>query len=356
MNNCPVFGICGYSGSGKTTLIEALLPALAARQLRVVVVKHDAHGLQLDQQGKDSHRLFQGGADVVAHDPGQSFLRTHATPASLPELLRLLGPHYDLILVEGHKTSPLAHKIWLLRDGEDRPPEAAGAVERVLAREADRCAAALEWLEQSLVPAWLGTPVYGGILIGGKASRMGREKHLLTLAGTTWVERIAAVVQPFVERLLLLGNAVVPQTLGRLAVLPDVPAISGPLAGMLAAMRWQPEASWLFVACDLPLVSAGAIEWLLASRRPGVWATIPQLKDGQGLEPLLAHYDYRSRPLLEQGRRPIDIACCDRVATPLIPPKLAAAWCNINTPEELQRLSETSHSAKNFPDSRLSNQ
>jgi molybdopterin-guanine dinucleotide biosynthesis protein A len=106
-------------------------------------------------------------------------------------------------------------------------------------------------------------------------------------------------------------------------------------------MRWQPGASWLFVACDLPLVSTGALEWLLASRRPGVWATIPQLESGQGLEPLLAHYDYRSRPLLEQGRRPIDIVGSDRVATPRIPPELAAAWRNINTREELQRLSET---------------
>ena len=39
--------ISGYSGSGKTTLIEALLPRLATRGLRVGVLKHDTHRLAL---------------------------------------------------------------------------------------------------------------------------------------------------------------------------------------------------------------------------------------------------------------------------------------------------------------------
>ena len=34
-----VFGISGYSGSGKTTLIERVLPVLAARGLKVAVLK-----------------------------------------------------------------------------------------------------------------------------------------------------------------------------------------------------------------------------------------------------------------------------------------------------------------------------
>ena len=60
----PVFGVCGWSGSGKTTLIEAVLPKLLARNLKVAVVKHDVHAIDVDRPGKDSDRFFQAGADV----------------------------------------------------------------------------------------------------------------------------------------------------------------------------------------------------------------------------------------------------------------------------------------------------
>ncbi|MGE5103278.1 MAG: molybdopterin-guanine dinucleotide biosynthesis protein B, partial [Betaproteobacteria bacterium] len=48
-----VFGFAGWSGSGKTTLIEALVPRLTARGLRVSLVKHAHHGFDIDQPGKD---------------------------------------------------------------------------------------------------------------------------------------------------------------------------------------------------------------------------------------------------------------------------------------------------------------
>ena len=54
------------SGTGKTTFIERLLPRLLAHGLRVGVVKSDAHGFQLDQEGKDSWRFTQAGATGVA--------------------------------------------------------------------------------------------------------------------------------------------------------------------------------------------------------------------------------------------------------------------------------------------------
>lgn len=44
----PVFGIAGRSGSGKTTLIEAMLPLLGARGLRVNVIKHSHHDFQME--------------------------------------------------------------------------------------------------------------------------------------------------------------------------------------------------------------------------------------------------------------------------------------------------------------------
>ena len=56
--------------------------------------------------------------------------------------------------------------------------------------------------------------------------------------------------------------------------LPDVPGVEGPMAGLLAAMRWEPRASWLLAAGHLPKLAEAALDWLLATRAPGVWATL----------------------------------------------------------------------------------
>jgi len=78
MNRQPgqtVFGICGWKNSGKTTLIESLIPHLIAQGLSLAVVKHDAHGLEVDRRGKDSDRFFRAGGDVILKGPGEEICR-----------------------------------------------------------------------------------------------------------------------------------------------------------------------------------------------------------------------------------------------------------------------------------------
>lgn len=145
----PVIGICGHSGSGKTTLIERLVPRLKAAGLSVAVVKHDAHGLDVDKPGKDSDRLFRAGADVLVHDPRQGLLRFHARRLTLAQAIERLGGDYDLVLVEGHKGSPVP-KLWLLGEGETAPPPGVRNVRAVLSRGIGRAARAREWIHELL--------------------------------------------------------------------------------------------------------------------------------------------------------------------------------------------------------------
>ena len=105
-----VFGIAGYSGSGKTTLIERVLPVMAARGLRVAVLKHTHHSVDLDQPGKDSWRAREAGAAAVllVSDARSALLVEHrAGPPALADLLARLPP-CDLVLVEGWKREPIA--------------------------------------------------------------------------------------------------------------------------------------------------------------------------------------------------------------------------------------------------------
>ena len=126
--------------------------------------------------------------------------------------------------------------------------------------------------------------------------------------------------------------------------LADVPDARGPLAGLLAAMRWAPHASWLVAACNMHNLSPDAITWLLSTRRPGAWATVPKLPASTRAQPLLAHYDFRVRALI--GRqvaaanfRASTIADHPMVISPPPPADLAAAWQNVNRPEDLESFS-----------------
>lgn len=116
----PLLGIAAWSGTGKTTLLEALLPRLTERGLRIAVIKHAHHAFDVDQPGKDSYRLRQAGATPVLVASGARWAMMMETPgqqeADLAELIaavRVQRP--DLVLVEGFKNWPLP-KLELYRE------------------------------------------------------------------------------------------------------------------------------------------------------------------------------------------------------------------------------------------------
>jgi molybdopterin-guanine dinucleotide biosynthesis protein B len=107
-----VVGIVGSRGSGKTTLIERLIPAFVAQGLSVSTVKHTHHhDIELDTQGKDSHRHRIAGASevIVASDGGWARISASGSPATLQTLLGELRT-VDVVLVEGFKQLE-----WLIR-------------------------------------------------------------------------------------------------------------------------------------------------------------------------------------------------------------------------------------------------
>lgn len=187
----------------------------------------------------------------------------------------------------------------------------------------------------------LDMPVWGCILIGGMSRRMGQPKHLIRLPdGRTWLEKTAATLKDYVDQIVIAGNGMIPDTLISEVRLHDVIETNGPLAGILASLRWKPTVSWVVSACDMPLMTGSGIEWLLNQRKAGVWGTVPVHPVSGKLQPLFAFYDLRSRFLFEKLLAARDLrvsSICneDKIATPLLPESIAAAWRNCNTPEDM---------------------
>jgi len=111
-----VLAVVGWSGSGKTTLLAFLIAELAARGLRVNVVKHSHHDIELEPPHKDSARLrMAGAAEVMIASPYRYAilreLRGAAEPPLAEQLARLAPA--DLTLVEGYKWEPLPKlEVW----------------------------------------------------------------------------------------------------------------------------------------------------------------------------------------------------------------------------------------------------
>ncbi|WP_230845685.1 molybdopterin-guanine dinucleotide biosynthesis protein MobB, partial [Yersinia pseudotuberculosis] len=124
-NPPPLLGIAAYSGTGKTTLLKSLIPLLQQRQVRVGLIKHTHHNMEIDTPGKDSYELRKAGAlqTLVASDCRWALMTE--TPEQQPLNLHYLASRLDastidLILVEGFKHEPI-NKIALYRESIGKP-------------------------------------------------------------------------------------------------------------------------------------------------------------------------------------------------------------------------------------------
>jgi molybdopterin-guanine dinucleotide biosynthesis protein B len=106
-----LLGVVGWSGSGKTTLLEYLIAGLAARGVRVNVIKHSHHDVVLEPPNKDSARLrHAGAAEVMLASPHRIAVVRELRAEPEPPLSALLErlSDADLTVVEGYKWEPIA--------------------------------------------------------------------------------------------------------------------------------------------------------------------------------------------------------------------------------------------------------
>lgn len=116
------------------------------------------------------------------------------------------------------------------------------------------------------------TPIAGVILAGGRATRMGGgDKPLRPLAGRPMLSYVIERLRPQVDGMVLNANGNPTRFAGfGLPVVPDaLENYAGPLAGVLAGMRWaeqaMPQAHFIVsVAGDTPFFPSDLVERLAA--------------------------------------------------------------------------------------------
>ena len=119
-----VMGVIGFKNSGKTGLMSRLISELTGRGYKVSAIKHAHSGFDLDQEGRDSYRHRQAGAQEVLISSSTRWALMHemreAKEHGLEGLLSRLEP-CDIVMVEGYKTH--AHpKIEARRLATGHPP------------------------------------------------------------------------------------------------------------------------------------------------------------------------------------------------------------------------------------------
>ena len=307
---------CGFSNTGKTTLVSRLVSFLG-KNYSIGYYKHGCHRLDIDREGKDTDVVRQSGATAIAlSDPEKHALISRGTPDPLLMQTSLLN--VDFLIVEGLKELPLPKMVVVDPDLK---------ILDLLEKKVLTNVVALVAPDPAAVPETLGVPVFqrddineianciinrfldkvsrkpvpGLVLAGGKSSRMGKDKALLTYHTQNQLIHTAKMLEKQCEQVYIscrTGQQAAYRKYGFPLIVDSYPDI-GPLGGLLSAQRLFPDASWLVAACDLPFMDHSLLSELAAKRNPFSFATAYRQNTEGKPEPLCAIYEPKSRlPLI----------------------------------------------------------
>lgn len=197
------------------------------------------------------------------------------------------------------------------------------------------------------------SPIGAAILAGGASRRMGQNKALLRRSpdGSSLIEIVVSRLSGagFPSPMLVTNSPEEYAFLG-LETLPDDDPGSGPIGGILTALRHSPYERVLVVGCDMPFLNADLLGYM-ATKSPGYEALAPVWNDVSGarrVEPLHTIYSKKCIPIIErrveEGRLKagdlldaLDTTYLSEGEIRQHDPRLLS-FRNVNTPEDWERM------------------
>ena len=182
----------------------------------------------------------------------------------------------------------------------------------------------------------------GLILAGGRSRRMGTDKGLIDYHGRAQVGWLAELLGEYCASVQV---SVGPRqdrigAYGSMATVVDLEPGLGPAGGLNSAWKTSPDAAWLLVAVDMPLLDRATLTALNAGRSAKHLATAFRHPDG-ALEPLCTIWEPAARVLLERRLEQGDASLrrllqsgSVRVLTPTLPEALSS----VDSPEDRSRI------------------
>lgn len=130
--------------------------------------------------------------------------------------------------------------------------------------------------------------ITGAILAGGKSSRMGKNKALLDLNGKPFIQHIAETLSKVFDEVIIIANHGAPYKFLQLPIYEDVLRECGSLGGIHSALMNAATERVFIISCDMPLVSAELIEYLISHQGRHSTITVPIVENR--LQPLCGVY------------------------------------------------------------------
>ncbi len=182
--------------------------------------------------------------------------------------------------------------------------------------------------------------ITGIILAGGKSSRMGTDKALFVLNGSTFLDHIIRALEPLVDDILIVSNDERHSTYN-LKRVRDTIADTGPISGLHAGLTNSVTEENLVLSCDIPLIETSMLEVLLQNNEDDI--DVIQLAEANRVHPLIALYkkgsvEHLGKALFD-GERKLRTALNGlNIKTVLVSDGQAAALTNVNTPMDFEKI------------------
>lgn len=189
----------------------------------------------------------------------------------------------------------------------------------------------------------------GFVLVGGKSSRMGRDKALLPGRSRYLVEEVADAVEAVVGNVVLVGEPNRYRALNYRCI-ADLRPDLGPLSGIETALASTRSELNLVLACDMPAIDGAQLNALLerAAQSPSPCVAT---RDAQGrVHPLCAVYKREGLPVvrrrLDEGRLAL-IDLLEELQAEYVP--FHGVVANLNTPDDWAHWKSTEPEERKAP-------
>ena len=191
--------------------------------------------------------------------------------------------------------------------------------------------------------------IVGCILAGGRSSRFGSDKALVTWQGRTLLTHVIERLRPQVQHIIVNTNSGAPDYLeyGYPLVPDQTLGFEGPLAGVLAGLEWAGKngASHLATAAvDTPLFPENLVAELVSKAGNKIIAA----QSATGLHPTFALWPLSFETELAswlssgQSRKMTDFLKSQSFETAMFADEVPLdPFFNVNTPEDLAALSRS---------------